>query len=290
MGILMASLDLKLRFPPHVLQKISGSVLTPTALTPTALTPTVFPNSTTNITPHHATPTLNSSVQRTEGMLGVIHSHHVNTPSTLLPNTKGASVAPPVRAVDREKGYALPIIACIILIIPLMGIGHHWAAPGYLIISPVPTYCILSCTSRQPAHKNLAHASIILGATAFTVGAAAAIASCICIKDIANDYDIHTTSTVTNYNKLVHPLLSTSITIGIAQLILILNKTDVAKVMVCTACAMLVGVMVIVAPFMSNSIALSCYRGVCVPLLFLFWNTLGTKHVVLLPINNNEVV
>lgn len=225
----MASLDLKLRFPPHLLQKLSSANTTTAAAA--TLTPSVNNTSLKSEPPRHTTAT----------------------------------------TTERDKGYVVPMLACIALIVPLMGIGHHWSAPGYLIISPVPVHHVLSCTAQHHAHKGL---SAVLGATAFTVGAAAAIMSCLCEQD--------------NFHKFVYPLLSASVALGAVQLILILNKTDVAKVMVCTACAMLVGVMALVAPFMSDSIAFSCYKGVCVPLLFLFWNTLHSKTVA--PLSSNEMV
>ena len=88
---------------------------------------------------------------------------------------------------------------------------------------------------------------------------------------------------------MVYPLLSTSITIGIIQLVLILNKADVMKAMVCTACAMLAIVMAVAAPFLPIVMACGCYKGVCIPIIFLFWNTLYyDKHFI--AINVNEIV
>ena len=118
-------------------------------------------------------------------------------------------------------------------------------------------------------------ATTCLGSLAFMLGSASAVSSCI--------------FPVEKHSIMVYPLLSTSITIGIIQLVLILNKADVMKAMVCTACAMLAIVMAVAAPFLPIVMACGCYKGVCIPILFLFWNTLYyDKHFI--AINVNEIV
>lgn len=67
---------------------------------------------------------------------------------------------------------------------------------------------------------------------------------------------------------------SISIMIGTAHFMMMLPKCMVAKVMLCTACAVVVVAFALAGVFMDGDTGLACYQATAFPLFFLFWQSL----------------
>lgn len=139
-----------------------------------------------------------------------------------------------------------------------MFIEYAYSAPLYILISPMSSYAILDVLARSSAQH--ARVGFIMASISILAGELAAV--------VQSSVVLHP------YGYVVAPTITTSIVCGVCQMMLVLNKSDIPRVMLCTACAVICGVLAFVPLLSSNSIGIRCYQGCVFPILFLYWQTL----------------
>ena len=181
---------------------------------------------------------------------------------------------PPPPAMDPQPVQPSPLqhshnnvwalLACSAMLAPLMGFGLAWSAPMYLLVSPLGVHVILNFHRQSGAHHVMQ--GFCMATLAFVFGSLAAV--CICIFPRIPPHPS------------VYPIATAGIIIGTGQLILVLNKQDIIRVMLCTSCAVLIVVLACTALLVSETLAPLCYRSTSIPLLFLFWQTMTPHKIV----------
>jgi uncharacterized membrane protein len=139
----------------------------------------------------------------------------------------------------------------------LMMFDYWFSAPFYLSVSPISTYIILDFRSRSTSSH--AREGWWLACTALFVGGLAAI--------------VRNCDVLQSFRTAVQPSVTFSILCGIVQLMLVLNKSNIPRVMLCTACGVICAVLAIVPIFTPGPISVRCYQGCALPILFLFWQS-----------------
>ena len=157
----------------------------------------------------------------------------------------------------RTESNAFPTLACALLVVPLMMYDYWYSAPLYLAISPLATYVILDFRNRSSSHH--ARTGMKLAVVSLLTAELAAI--------------VHCTSDLHVFRASIRPLMTSSIVCGITQMMLVLNKNDIPRVMVCTSCAVICAVLAFAPLFTTISIGSRCFQCCALPILFLFWQS-----------------
>ena len=157
----------------------------------------------------------------------------------------------------QTESNALPTLACALLVAPLMMYDYWYSAPLYLAISPLATYVILDFRNRSSSHH--ARTGMKMAVVSLLTAELAAIVHCT--------PDLHV------FRASIRPLMTSSIVCGITQMMLVLNKTDIPRVMICTACAVIGAVLSFAPLFTTISIGSRCFQCCALPILFLFWQS-----------------
>jgi hypothetical protein len=142
----------------------------------------------------------------------------------------------------------------------MTSLGEQWAAPVYLGISPICSHIVLLYYHQnpiQPSYHQMSH--IILAMLAFAIGGIGAI---MILHLPADKHTVY-----------AFPFISGGLCIGVCDLMIILPKGVVARVISCTVCAVLVVVLACFTMVSTLPIAYECYKSTCVPLLYLVWQS-----------------
>lgn len=156
------------------------------------------------------------------------------------------------------------MLACVALLVSLMLIEYDYAYPLFLVLSPMGSYVILDF--RANSNTYYARAGFAMASIALSTGCAAAV--------------VQSSAVLHAYVHMVKPMVTFSIQCGICQMMLVLNKSDIPRVMLCTACAVICSVLALAPLISTNSIGNRCFQGCVLPILFLFWQSLDQQRTV----------
>lgn len=155
-----------------------------------------------------------------------------------------------------------------------VGVGVRIASCIYLAIMPLTSYFLLSFTYVYSANKNMTMTlrmiTCFLCAFSLLLGNIAAVLFLLTQRQMITT----TTTTTFSYLNLAFLCLSSSFTIGCIQLLLLMRKTSALRVMFCTATAVSVITLCILAFQTSNTLTgRRFYQTAAFPFVLLFFET-----------------
>ena len=154
-------------------------------------------------------------------------------------------------------------VACVLLLVPLVGVEQPWSAITYLVLSPSGAHVVLLYHYEHPKLRYC----VPLSALAFSIASGGSVASLILPPE--------------SRLGIVFPCISASLFLGSLVMLLAMDTSDIANVISCTACGMWILVLACTPAVTSPAIAFHCYRCTSVPILFMFWRCgCGRKTVV----------
>ena len=171
-----------------------------------------------------------------------------------------ARAAPP-DTPSRSPPYIMTLACVALLMAPLMCAEEPLSPAVYLVVSPVCVHVVLlyyHWNVVHPSHYQLIH--VTLASLAFVIGGAGAVMYLFAVGD--------------NRAAFSFPCISIALCVGVCDLMFIVPKGMVARVISCTVCGVLVVLLSCFALISSVPLSHQCYKSACVPLLYLVWQAL----------------